>query len=226
MAKIGSAKELAAHREALKQDRPEGQKIIAVCAGTGCNAYGSQKVVAAFKAELSKQGVTDVVLRPTGCHGFCERGTLVLFHPDGVLYQRVKAEDVPEIVEKTVKGGEYLEKHYYEMPVTGEKIKFEKDIPFYKHQNRLILGKNGHIDPTKIDDYIAEGGYGALAKALEMGGDAVLDEVKDRISQISSMRDRDDACNRHRPCRANSTAHTRSRRASSPARVRSPQTVR
>jgi NADH:ubiquinone oxidoreductase subunit F (NADH-binding)/(2Fe-2S) ferredoxin/Pyruvate/2-oxoacid:ferredoxin oxidoreductase delta subunit len=178
MAKIKTAKELEAYRESLLKDRPEGQKIIAVCAGTGCNAYGSQKVVAAFREELEKQGVTDVALRPTGCHGFCERGTLVLFHPDGVLYQRVKAEDVPEIVEKTVKGGEYLEKHYYENPVTGEKIKFERDIPFYKHQNRLILGKNGHIDPTAIEDYIAEGGYSALAKALEMGGDKVLEEVK------------------------------------------------
>ncbi len=178
MAKIKTAADLGAYREALKKERPEGQKIIAVCAGTGCNAYGSQKVVSAFKEELKKQGVTDVALRPTGCHGFCERGTLVLFHPDGVLYQRVKAEDVPEIVEKTVKGGEYLEQHYYEMPVTGEKIKYERDIPFYKHQNRLILGKNGHIDPTNIDDYIADGGYGGLAKALAMGPEKVLEEVK------------------------------------------------
>jgi NADH-quinone oxidoreductase subunit F len=136
-------------------------------------------VVGAFKEELEKQGLTDKVeLRPTGCHGFCERGTLVLFHPEGVLYQRVKPEDVAEIVELTVKGGEYLEKHFYEHPVTGEKYKYEKDIPFYKHQQRLILGKNGEIDPTAIDDYIALGGYGALAKALEMGGDAVLDEIK------------------------------------------------
>ena len=83
-----------------------------------------------------------------------------------------------EIVEETVKKGEFLEKFYYEEPVTGTKYQYEKDIPFYKHQNRLILGKNGHIDPTNIDDYIADGGYGALAKALEMGGDKVLDEVK------------------------------------------------
>jgi NADH:ubiquinone oxidoreductase subunit F (NADH-binding)/(2Fe-2S) ferredoxin/Pyruvate/2-oxoacid:ferredoxin oxidoreductase delta subunit len=179
MSKIASPQVLTAYREELAKARPADRKVVAICTGTGCNAYGAKNVVGAFKEELEKQGLTDKVeLRPTGCHGFCERGTLVLFHPEGVLYQRVKPEDVPEIVELTVKGGEYLEKHFYEHPVTGEKYKYEKDIPFYKHQQRLILGKNGEIDPTAIDDYIALGGYGALAKALEMGGDAVLDEIK------------------------------------------------
>lgn len=179
MTRITKPEELAKYREELVKARPSGKKIVAVCAGTGCNAYGAKAVVEAFRSEIEKQGLgKEVELRPTGCHGFCERGTLVLFHPDGVLYQRVKAEDVPEIVEKTVKGGEYLEQFYYEHPVSGEKFKLEKDIPFYKHQNRLILGKNGHIDPTSIDDYIAEGGYAALAKALEMGPDKVLEEVK------------------------------------------------
>jgi NADH:ubiquinone oxidoreductase subunit F (NADH-binding)/(2Fe-2S) ferredoxin/Pyruvate/2-oxoacid:ferredoxin oxidoreductase delta subunit len=179
MKRISSPGELSKYREELQRCRPKDRKVIAVCAGTGCNAYGSRKVVEAFREELARAGLDkEVELRPTGCHGFCERGTLVLFHPDGVLYQRVKAEDVPEIVERTVKGGEYLEEHYYEHPVTGEKYKYEKDIPFYKYQNRLILGKNGHIDPTSIDDYIALGGYSALVKAFEMGGDKVLDEVK------------------------------------------------
>jgi NADH-quinone oxidoreductase subunit F len=179
MGKIASPQALTAYREELAKARPADRKVVAVCTGTGCNAYGAKNVVGAFKEELEKQGLTDQVeLRPTGCHGFCERGTLVLFHPEGVLYQRVKPDDVAEIVELTVKGGEYLEKHFYEHPVTGEKYKYEKDIPFYKHQQRLILGKNGEIDPTAIDDYIALGGYSALAKAFEMGGDAVLDEVK------------------------------------------------
>jgi len=179
MAKIKDSKALETYRAEVKAARPEGEKTIAVCAGTGCNAYGAQKVVQAFRDELKSRGLDqEIRLRPTGCHGFCERGTLVLFHPEKVLYQRVKAEDVPEIVEKTVVQGEYLEKHFYEDPVTGEKHKLEKDIPFYKHQKRLILGKNGIIDPTAIDDYIAVGGYSALAKALGMGPDKVLEEVK------------------------------------------------
>jgi NADH-quinone oxidoreductase subunit F len=179
MSKIASPKELDAYRSEQEKLRPANQRFLAVCAGTGCKAYGSDKVVAAFKEELEKQGVAEEVkLRATGCHGFCERGTLVVIQPEGILYQRVQPEAVAEIVEKTIKGGEILEEYLYDDPVTGEKYKLEQDIPFYKHQNRLILGMNGHIDPDSIDDYIALGGYGALAKALEMGPDAVLEEVK------------------------------------------------
>jgi NADH:ubiquinone oxidoreductase subunit F (NADH-binding)/(2Fe-2S) ferredoxin/NAD-dependent dihydropyrimidine dehydrogenase PreA subunit len=179
MGKIRNPKELHAYREALLAKRSDNKSVVAVCCGTGCNASGAKKVAQAFKDEIAKQGLGDKIdVKPTGCHGFCERGTLVLMHPTETLYQRVKPEDVPEIVEMTVKKGEVLEKHLYDNPVTGEKHVKEHDIPFYKHQGRLILGKNGLIDPTVIDDYIALGGYAALAKAFEMGPDRVLDEVK------------------------------------------------
>jgi len=91
----------------------------------------------------------------------------------------VKPKDVAEILEKTVAGGEVIERLCYVDPVTGERYTHEEEVPFYKHQNRLILGNNGRIDPTKIDDYLDIGGYGALGKALSMGSDAVLKEVMD-----------------------------------------------
>ncbi|MCP4199364.1 MAG: NADH-quinone oxidoreductase subunit F, partial [Proteobacteria bacterium] len=179
MTKIASPEALKTYREELVKARPEDQPVIAICNGSGCVACGSAKVVAAFKEELKKQGLEEKVrLRATGCQGFCERSTLVQFLPEGVLYQRITAEDVPEIVEKTVKGGEYLEKHFYEDPSTGEKCKYEKDIPFYKHQNRHLIDKIINIEPTSIDDYIAIGGYGSLTKAFELGADKVLDEIK------------------------------------------------
>ncbi len=179
MARIANIKELSAHREKLLRGRPADEKFVAICTGTGCKAYGADKVVAAFTEELKKTGLDkDIRIRATGCHGFCERGTLVVVQPEGVLYQRVKPENVPDVVEKTLKNGEISEDLLYDEPTTGQRYKHEQDIPFYKHQNRLILGKNGHIDPSSIDDYISQGGYGGLAKALEMGGDKVLDEVK------------------------------------------------
>jgi len=179
MGKIGNPGELAKYREGLHGQRGESKRVVAVCCGTGCNASGAKKVAAALAEEIGKQGLSgEVEVRPTGCHGFCERGTLVLLHPAQTLYQRVKPEDVAEIVAKTVAKGEVLEKHLYDDPVSGEKHAKEGEIPFYRHQRRLILGKNGLIDPTKIDDYIALGGYAALAKALEMGPERVLDEVK------------------------------------------------
>jgi NADH:ubiquinone oxidoreductase subunit F (NADH-binding)/(2Fe-2S) ferredoxin len=180
MARIASPGELSSYREQLVATREAQQKkVVAVCCGTGCNAYGAEKVVAAFREELEKQGLADKVeIKPTGCHGFCERGTLVLLHPERQLYQKVQPEAVAAIVGKTIKGGEVIEEQLYDEPSTGERYKLEDEIPFYKHQERLILGKNGIIDPTKIEDYIALGGYSALVKALELGPDAVLEEVK------------------------------------------------
>src|SRR5512137_2098505 len=117
MVKIGSPKELGKYREELGKKRRGAKKVVAVCCGTGCNASGARKVAAAFGEELKKQGLEgEVELRPTGCHGFCERGTLVLMHPEETLYQRVKPEDVAEIVAKTVVKGEVLEKHVYDDP--------------------------------------------------------------------------------------------------------------
>ncbi len=179
MSKIASAKELESYRGEQKKHRPENQRFLAICAGTGCKAYGSDKVVAAFAEELEKAGLSDEVkIRATGCHGFCERGTLVVFQPEGILYQRVQPDAVADIVERTIKNGEIIEDHLYDDPSTGEKYKYEKDIPFYKYQNRMILGMNGHIDPCSIDDYIALDGYSALVKAFEVGPEKVLEEVK------------------------------------------------
>ena len=178
MAPFKNAKELSEHAEKIVAGRPADRPAVAICAGTGCKAFGSFKLVDIFREELEKQGLKDKVeLRPTGCHGFCERGPLVLLFPEGKLYQRVQPEDVAEIVEKTLKGQETIERLLYEDPNTGERFAREEDIPFYKHQHRLVLKNNGLIDPTSIDDYLALGGYGALVKALKAGPDEVLEQV-------------------------------------------------
>ncbi len=179
MARLQSTQQLRQLKERIVAEKPADRRAIAVCAGTGCKAFGSFELVEAFRAELEKQGLDkEVELRPTGCHGFCERGPLVLLFPEGRLYQRVKTDDVPEIVEKTIKGGEVIERLLYEEPGTGKKFEKEEDIPFYKHQHRLVLRSNGLINPSSIEDYIAIGGYEALGRAFEMGPDAVLGEVK------------------------------------------------
>ncbi|MFA6033753.1 MAG: NADH-ubiquinone oxidoreductase-F iron-sulfur binding region domain-containing protein [Myxococcota bacterium] len=171
--------ELALYRKTLLEARPAGRRSVAVCAGTGCKAFGSFKLIDAFRDALKKAGLDGSVgLRPTGCHGFCERGPLVLIFPEGVLYQRVKPQDVEEIVRETVAGGKVIDRLLVEDPRTGERFTHEHDVPFYALQKRLVLANNGLINPDEIDDYIATGGYGALAKALAMGGGAVLEEVK------------------------------------------------
>jgi NADH:ubiquinone oxidoreductase subunit F (NADH-binding)/(2Fe-2S) ferredoxin/Pyruvate/2-oxoacid:ferredoxin oxidoreductase delta subunit len=171
--------ELARHRDGVVALRAAHQRVVAVCGGSGCRAQGAVGVLEALRTEIQAQGVDAAVsMRATGCHGFCERGPLVLLLPEGTLYQHVKVADAAEIVEKSLVGGEVLERLLCDDPATGLRHAREVDVPFYAHQQRVILAGTGERDPTSIDDYIATGGYSALVRALEMGPEAVLEEVK------------------------------------------------
>ena len=176
---LRSKEDLERYRSEILAKRDPNKLCITVCSGTGCTAYGAPQVFAAFEEELRRRGLSGKIdLRRTGCHGFCERGVLVVVFPERICYCGVKVEDVPEIVEKTA-AGEVVERLLSTDPITGEKILKEEDIPFYKHQTRIVFGMNPLVDPKNIDDYIALGGYSALSKALfEMTPDEVLEEVK------------------------------------------------
>jgi len=179
MKKLKSAKELASLQDALRKARDPKKPCIVICAGTGCLAYGTQKLIDNFRSEIAKQKLeAKIDVRTSGCHGFCERGPLVVIHPKGIFYQRVKLDDAAEIIAKTVLKDEIIDRLVYRDPVTKEKILHEHDVPFYKKQTRLIFGMNGQIDPTSIDDYLAIGGYSALAKALAgMKPEGVVEEI-------------------------------------------------
>jgi NADH-quinone oxidoreductase subunit F len=180
MPRINSPAELEQLRREILSKRDPNKPCIAVCSGTGCRASGSQEVVARLKEELEKEGLDGKVeVRRTGCHGFCEKGPSLVIHPEEICYLQVRPEDVPEIVLQTIKEKKVIDRLLYTDPTTNEKLTHETDIPFYKHQERLLLGSNVRIDPTKLDDYLAIGGYSALAKALfEMSPQQVLAEVK------------------------------------------------
>jgi NADH-quinone oxidoreductase subunit F len=138
------------------------------------------EVVEAFRKELKKRGLArKVAVKTTGCHGFCERGPMVLISPEGIFYEQVSTKDVPEIVEKTLLEEAIVDRLVYKDPNTGKPILKEIDIPFYRLQNRFLLGENLVIDPTSIEDYIAQGGYKALWKALtQMSPEQIIEEVK------------------------------------------------
>ena len=178
--KLKSAKELEELRSRIIKERDPQKPYIAVCSGTGCHAWGCVEVTAAFTEELQREGLDgQVTVKTTGCHGFCERGPLVVIYPQGIFYQRVKPQDVPEIVSKTILQNELIDRLLYTDPSTGQKIAYEHEVPFYKRQKRLVFGSNGLIDPQSIEDYLAIGGYTALAKALfELTSEQVLEEVK------------------------------------------------
>jgi len=179
MKKIKSPADLTKLQEAAKQRFDPEKPCIAFCTGTGCLAYGTQKLVDTLKDEIVKRNLGDrVYIRNTGCHGFCERGPMAVIYPQKIFYQKIKLEDVPDIIEKTALKGEVIDRLLYKDPVTKTKIVKEDEVPFYKKQMRLVFGMNGLIEPTSIDDYLAIGGYGALAKALhQMQPQQVVDEV-------------------------------------------------
>jgi len=178
--RLGSVVKLEALRNAILAERNPDKPCITVCGGTGCHSFGSQGVSDAFKAEIKKNKLdAKVDVKVTGCHGFCEKGPLVVIKPKDIFYQMVKAEDVPEIIAETVVGGNIIDRLLYTDPDTGKKVTHESDVPFYQKQKRLVFGNNGLIDPTRIDDYIAVGGYAALGKVFSgMTPESVIDEVK------------------------------------------------
>jgi NADH-quinone oxidoreductase subunit F len=104
---------------------------------------------------------------------------VVVIYPEEICYLQVTAEDVPEIVEQTIKNKQVIERLLFKDPVTGKRAVKESDISFYRQQERTVLCNNIKIDSKSIDDYISLGGYSALAKALgEMTDLEVLQEVK------------------------------------------------
>ncbi len=170
-------------REKLDTLREEAKKLldaqkrqVLVCGGTGCIASGSMKVYEYLKAECEKRGIEVAVslkeevhgdgfhLKKSGCHGFCEIGPLLTVEPLGVTYTHVHVEDCDEIIEKTILGGEVIDRLLYEKD--GKRYQKRDDIPFYKNQQRLVLKNSGKSDAEDLDEYLALGGYSAFEKAL------------------------------------------------------------
>ncbi len=181
MDKILSSPQLDQKRSTLAAEYPPERLWITVCGGTGCRVYGSEEVWKAFQGELERQRASarlDYDVKVTGCHGFCEKGPLVVIRPEGILYAHVQVKDVPEIVRETVMGGRVIERLVYVDPQSNEKVEREEEIPFYAHQQRQILSLNGSLDPCSLDEYLGSGGYSALEKALVMLPEEIIAEVK------------------------------------------------
>ncbi|MBW2525609.1 MAG: 4Fe-4S binding protein [Deltaproteobacteria bacterium] len=181
MARLATRGDLEGAVERARAARGERQREILVCCGTGCLANGAAEVARAFERMIADEQL-DVALslftKQTGCHGFCERGPLVIVQPEGILYTKVKPKSARTIIERTIKRGEIVESLLYRIPGSKEAIRRYADVPFYRHQTRIAMRNIGRVDPCDIDDALAHGAYAGLAKALsEMTPDEVLDEV-------------------------------------------------
>lgn len=180
MKKLQSIDELNTYRESIIKTTDPDKVCITVCGGTGCIAFGAEGVLSSFVEEIKKQGLGNKVeVKRVGCPGFCERGPIVVILPEKIFYQRVAIEDVPEIVSLTIIKGEIIDRLLFIDSVTGQKIIYESQIPFYRAQQRIVLKDSGSINPTQINDYLGRGGYSALSKIFtSMSPEEVIDEVK------------------------------------------------
>ena len=171
------------------------KRRIVICGGTGCVSNGAMKVrdelvnqlkLAGIDVEIELKreedgkgcGFTGTYISKSGCQGFCQMGPLVDIEPDNILYTKVKVDDVAEIVEKTFKNGEVVERLLYTLP-SDKRCKSGSDIPFYSRQSRLVLA-NCMIEPEDVNEYIARGGYfGARKAVVEMTPEEVCQTVMD-----------------------------------------------
>lgn len=180
MKKLKSPKDLNLYRRQILKSYDPKRVKISVCGGTGCSAFGGQRLQRAFTNEIKKKNLQKKIeATKTGCHGFCEKGPVVVIFPQEIFYQQVKTEDVAEIILKTAVKGKVIERLLYTDPATSKKITYDYDVPFYKKQEKIVFRLNGIIDPTQIDQYIFHDGYVALSKTLSsMKPEGVITEVE------------------------------------------------
>ncbi|MCX7835587.1 MAG: 4Fe-4S binding protein [bacterium] len=186
-----SVEQLIARKKELEAIRNKVKRRIVVCAGTGCVAAGSLEVYDELTKQLKEANFeisTDLMscahrngsthfVSPSGCHGYCQMGPLLQVEPDDILYMQVKPKDVGGII-ATLQGKQPPDtKLLYKDPHTGAIQKGRNEINFYAKQERIALKNCGFIDPESLEDYLANGGYNGLIKALSLSGKEIVDIV-------------------------------------------------
>ena len=158
----------------------EYKRQVLICGGTGCNSSGSKKVMEVLNDEIAKNGLeSEVKVVRTGCFGLCSLGPIMIVYPEGSFYARVTPDEIPRIVKEHLKEGNVVKEMLYEDTVKEDGTVISLDeTAFYKKQLRIALRNCGVIDPEDIEEYIATGGYQALAKVLtSMSQQDVIDEL-------------------------------------------------
>ncbi|MBR2375140.1 MAG: NADH-quinone oxidoreductase subunit NuoF [Clostridia bacterium] len=156
----------------------DGKRHVVLCGGTGCLSSRSDEITAEFRKLIEEKGLNEkVTVNQVGCFGFCSQGPFVKIYPEDTLYRLVQVEDVAEIVEKDLIGGEIIDRLLYVDPNTAEKVTKQEDINFYKKQVRIALHGCGSINPENIQESLGAGAFQGLARALQMPREDVIKEV-------------------------------------------------
>ena len=177
MKKLKTIPDFNSYRTSLSRQVSRADICVRICT-TGCRARGALEVRDALLEEVKRQGLAQKVeVRETGCHGFCAKAPVMAIDPQGLFYQQVSVEDVPDIVSRTLTNGELVERLLYH-DEDGHAIPYPEHIPFYQGQTKNVLRNCGRIDPKNINHYITNGGYTALVKVLSsLEPDQVIETV-------------------------------------------------
>lgn len=189
--RINTREDLERKRDDFKKALNAQKKQILICGGTGCVAGGSLNIYARLQQLMQERGIHCTVqleeeahdesigIKKSGCHGFCEMGPLLRIEPMGWLYIKVRVEDCEEILEKSILNDEVVDRLVYR-DKNGNLYQKQEEIPFYKQQTRVALEHCGHINAESIREYIAMGGYSAMAKALfDMTPEGIVNEISE-----------------------------------------------
>ncbi|MCR4670618.1 MAG: NADH-quinone oxidoreductase subunit NuoF [Saccharofermentans sp.] len=156
----------------------DDKRHIVLCGGTGCLSSNSKEIMEKFKELLEAKGLSDkATVNQVGCFGFCSQGPFVKIYPEDTLYRMVSLDDVEEIIDTDIAGGQIVERLLYVDPASQNKVTKQEDINFYKKQRRVALHGCGVINPEDIDEAVGMGAFQGLKKALSMTQQEVIDEV-------------------------------------------------
>jgi len=171
MSRINSPAELDEFRKNILSERDPNKPCITLCAGSACIATGSGDVALSLEAEIVKQGLRDKVeLRRTGCHGYCERGPMIVIHPEEISYFQVQPKDAAEIISETIQEKKIIERLLYTDPDTKEKIVKESDPEPIKY---VIVNADEGDPGAYMDRSLLEGNPHSILEGLTLGAYAI-----------------------------------------------------
>lgn len=187
MNKIRNKDDLLKLRDTIRSQLATYKYTVYVCGGAGCVSSHCDKVIEALEKAVLSGGLSkDVRVVVTGCVGLCAYGPCMIAadgadpDSDGVFYGHLNPEKVQAIVDRHLKGGQIATEFCYYDDEKGEYLPYTKDIGFFSEQVKIALRNCGRVDFSSIEDYIANDGYAALAKAImELGREKTAQELVD-----------------------------------------------
>ena len=162
--RINTQADLHSLRDERSRHAARCEHRFRVCMGASCIASGADEVLERLRARLAERNGT-VELVGTGCMGPCSRGPVVTVLPSGRSYTHVEPQDIDRIIEEALSG--------------KERDAVDDVQTFLDAQTRTVLARCGTVDPGSIDDAISHEAYAALAEALKLDPDAIIERMRE-----------------------------------------------